>query len=88
MINTYLWSLAYVVIEEKKLCGDEGTNELMDEKDCEKTAEDMGLEFSGYLTLSEYPKGCFKVSKVYFNKHSVGSRRSSIQSICKNLGTT
>ena len=77
------------MIEENKLCGDEGTNELMDEKDCKKTAEDMGLEFSYSFTLSDYPKGCFKVStKIYFNRHSLGSRRSSVQSICRNLGTT
>ena len=75
------------MIEENKLCGDEINSVGMDEKDCKKAAEDMGLEFSGYLTLSDYPKGCFKIStKIYFNRHSVGSRRSSVQTICRNLG--
>ena len=75
------------MIEENKHCEDEGGVD-MDEKDCKKAAEDMGLEFSGHYTLSDYPKGCFKVSSVYFNKHSVGSRRRYVNSICRNIGTT
>ena len=76
------------MIEENKHCEDEGGVD-MDEKNCKTAAEDLGLEFWGHLTHSEYPKGCFNVSSsVYFNKHSVGKRRRFLNSICTNIGTT
>ena len=91
MIYTYIWSLAYVVTEENKLCSDDGKL-YMNENECKKAAEHMGLEYGLIRKTPDYPKGCYKGlsqnSAVRFNRNSVGSRQSSIKSICKNLGTT
>ena len=76
--------------EENKLCSDDGKL-YMNENECKKSAEHMGVEYGLTRKTPDYPKGCYKGlsqnSAVRFNRHSVGSRDSYSKSICKNLGT-
>ena len=79
----------YVVLEENKLCGDEGKLDI-DENHCKKVAEKRGTALTGFNPPNfnldnspNYPKGCFQIANVFFNRHSVGSRQSHSSPICR-----
>ena len=76
--------MPYVVGENNRLCSNKGKRDL-DEYNCKKAAEEMGLSF--YVENEfDYPKGCYKINGVFFNKHSVGSRWQYAAPICSKQG--
>ena len=75
------------MIGPNQFCADEGKSDITEEE-CKTFADNEELGFQSE-TDPGYPKGCYqfgKGGKVYFNRHSVGSRQSNSSPICSDKG--
>ena len=76
----------YQLTESGKTCSNISLNATVDEGECKKAAEDLGLSYVGTTYLSNYPSGCFAYraqDDARFNTHESGSGNGDAKSICK-----
>ena len=66
-------------------CSDISFNKIVDEGECKKAVEDLGLSYEGSETNSNWPSGCYawETRIGYFNKHESGTGNANAKSICK-----
>ena len=70
-----------------KLCSEnDGFSAVDDLTACKEAAGSFGIRFAGTDDASNWPKGCYWFSNVWFNQHGSGSANTNAAQICKRKG--
>ena len=80
--------------EDGKLCSEKGDFVVDDRKTCNEAANDLRYDLQEWDDMPDWPNGCFAAKvgswptfyKVFFNKHTSGSRNNKARQICKPRG--
>ena len=82
--------IGYTLTKRNELCSDIGYSAVLDLVTCEKAAkwlkQDFDKTFDANTWQNNWPQGCFLSGKVYFNRHSTGSRSYDARQICHAKG--